>query len=74
VAVADADLRIASASPLLAHGEGGIVHHRNAYPTDPHLRFWSALISAATGAAALADAEMAVASRLGLPPGRSLPD
>jgi hypothetical protein len=71
--LAAADRRIASASQLLARGEGGIMHHRNAYPTDPHLRFWSALVSAAAGAAALADAEMEAAVRLGLPPGRSLP-
>ena len=72
-AVAAADRKIASASPFLARGEGGIMHHRNAYPTDPHLRFWSALVSAAAGAAALAEAEMEAALGLGLPSGHTLP-
>src|SRR5262249_18253624 len=48
--VAAADRQIASASHSLARGEGGIMHYRNAYATDPHLRFWSALVSAAASA------------------------
>lgn len=71
-AVAAADRRIATASPLLARGEGGILHHRNAHPDDPHLRFWSALVSAAGGNAALAEDEMRAAVDLGLPPEHTL--
>jgi hypothetical protein len=71
--VAEADRTISAASPILAQGEGGIVHYRNAYPRDPHLRWWSALVSAATGASAQAAAESAAAVALGLPPGHSLP-
>jgi hypothetical protein len=69
--VAAAERQIAAASPLLARGEGGILHHRNANPEDPHLRFWSALVSAAAGAASLAKDEMRAAIALGLPPGRA---
>lgn len=72
-AVEAADEKIAAASPLLARGEGGIVHHRNAAPGDPHLRLWSALVSAAAGAAGLAHGEMAAARSLGLPAGHKLP-
>ena len=71
-AVAAADRAIAAASPLLARGEGGIVHYRNTYPEDPYLRYWSALVSAAAGAMPLAEAEFSAAAALGLPPGRSL--
>jgi len=71
-AVAAADREIAAASPLLARGEGGIVHYRNANPEDPYLRYWSALVSAAAGSMSLAENEFSAASALGLPPGRSL--
>lgn len=63
-AVADAE--IAAASPLLARGEGGIVHHRNAAPDDPHLRLWSGLVAAAAGQHELAAAEYGAAEALGL--------
>ncbi len=39
-----ADQWIAAALPLLANGEGGIVHYRNAYPEDPWLHYWTALV------------------------------
>ncbi len=71
--LATAERRIAAASPLLARGEGGVIHHRNAHPDDPHLRWWSALIAAAAGNSTLAAAEAEAAIALGLPPGRRLP-
>lgn len=64
--VAAAEREIAAASPLLARGEGGVVHHRNFFPQDPHLRLWSGLVSGAAGASALAGAEFAAADALGL--------
>lgn len=71
-AVAAADRQIAGASSLLARGEGGVLHHRNANPDDPHLRLWSALVSAAAGDPSLAEAEMQAAIAFGLPPGHAL--
>ena len=64
--IAAAEQEIAVASPLLARGEGGIVHHRNVFPHDPHLRLWAGLVSAAAGDRALAAAEFAAAVALGL--------
>jgi hypothetical protein len=64
--IAAADREIAAVSPLLARGEGGIVHHRNVFPQDPHLRLWAGLVSAAAGDRALATAEFAAAVALGL--------
>jgi glycosyltransferase involved in cell wall biosynthesis len=40
-----ADQIIASISPLLAKGEGGVIQYRNYYSDDCFLRFWSGLIS-----------------------------
>jgi len=64
--VDEADLRIAGASALVAHSEGGVVHHRNAAPHDPHLRLWCGLIVAGEGDRALATAEFRAATALGL--------
>ncbi|MCU0268872.1 MAG: glycosyltransferase family 4 protein [Acidimicrobiales bacterium] len=61
-----ADRRIADAGPLLARGEGGILHYRNAFPDDPHLRLWSALVLATEGSTDVAEAELAAAAALGL--------
>jgi glycosyltransferase involved in cell wall biosynthesis len=61
-----AEREIAVVSPLLARGEGGIVHHRNVFPHDPHLRLWAGLVSGAAGARTLAAAEFAAAAALGL--------
>jgi len=42
--------RTIASSPLgLARGEGGIVHYRNTFPQDPHLRLWSGLLAAEAG-------------------------
>jgi glycosyltransferase involved in cell wall biosynthesis len=65
-AMAAAEGAIAAASPLLARGEGGIAHHRNAFPGDPHLRLWAGLISGAAGARSVAASELAAADALGL--------
>jgi glycosyltransferase involved in cell wall biosynthesis len=64
--VAAAEREIAAASPLLARGEGGIVHHRNVFPHDPHLRLWAGLVSGVAGARAVAAAEFDAAAALGL--------
>ena len=64
--VAAADREIAAVSPLVARGEGGVVHHRNFFPHDPHLRLWAGLVSGAAGAGAIACAEFAAADALGL--------
>jgi glycosyltransferase involved in cell wall biosynthesis len=44
-----AEARIAAASALVARGEGGVVHYRNAYPDDPHLRRWADLVTDRNG-------------------------
>ncbi len=44
-AVRDADGAITTATDVVARGEGGVIHYRNAYPGDPHLRLWSGLIA-----------------------------
>jgi hypothetical protein len=44
-AVRNADSAIASSSDVVARGEGGVIHYRNTYPDDPHLRLWSGLIA-----------------------------
>ena len=49
-ALAAADGQIAAASAVVARGEGGVIHHRNVSPEDPHLRLWSGLIAAGGGA------------------------
>ena len=64
--VVAADREIAAVSPLVARGEGGVVHHRNFSPNDPHLRLWAGLVSGAAGADATASAEFAAADALGL--------
>ena len=38
-AVAEADRAIAASSAPLAHG-GAVIHHRKAFPDDPHLLLW----------------------------------
>jgi glycosyltransferase involved in cell wall biosynthesis len=64
--IAAADREIAGVSPLLARGEGGVVHYRNAFPDDAHLRLWAGLVSGASGARTTALAEFAAADSLGL--------
>jgi glycosyltransferase involved in cell wall biosynthesis len=65
-AIAAADRAIARSSVLLAHGEGGIIHYRNAAPHDPHLRLWSGLLAEAAHDFALADREFEAAERCGM--------
>jgi hypothetical protein len=61
-----AERQIAAASPGVARGEGGIVHFRNDFPDDPHLRLWAGLVSAGAGNFARAADEFAAADALGL--------
>lgn len=65
-----ADARIAAASAVLAHGEGGIVHYRTTYPQDPHLRLWSGHLLMAAGRHAQARQEFDEAIALGIDPHR----
>jgi glycosyltransferase involved in cell wall biosynthesis len=68
--VTAADQLIGASSATLVGGEGGVVHHRNAYPDDPHLRLWSGLLAEAEGRWELAAAEYEAAAALGLIDGR----
>lgn len=68
---AAADQQIAASPTVLAHAEGGIVHYRNVYPDDPHLRLWSGLVAHHHGDHTLAAAEFASAAALGLEDGRA---
>jgi glycosyltransferase involved in cell wall biosynthesis len=67
-AVADAQAAIARSSAVLARGEGGVIHYRNTYPEDAHLRLWAGLIARHAGDAATAAAEFAAAAAFGLAP------
>jgi glycosyltransferase involved in cell wall biosynthesis len=62
-----ADRMIAASPPVLSGGEGGIVHYRNSFSDDPHLRWWSALVARHAGNRSLADDEAAAARSFGLP-------
>ncbi len=65
-----AEREIAASSPLLARGEGGVLHYRNAYPDDRHLRFWAGLAQLEQGGEQEAGREFAAAIDLGLDPAR----
>jgi glycosyltransferase involved in cell wall biosynthesis len=65
-----AEQKVAESSPLLAAGEGGIVHYRNSYPNDPYLRFWSGLVLLKQKRFNLARSEFQEAVQLGLEPSR----
>lgn len=69
-ALAAADASIGQSSAVLANGEGGIVHYRNAYPEDPHLRLWCGLTSLHAGNNASAERDFRSAIELGLPAAR----
>lgn len=64
------DEQIAASSLVEANGEGGVVHYRNHFPDDPHLRLWSGLIAERAGANQLAAEEYRAAKTLGLDDGR----
>ena len=66
--VADAEMAIARSSAVLARGEGGVIHYRNTYPDDPHLRLWAGLIARHAGDTETAAAEFAAAAALGVAP------
>jgi hypothetical protein len=50
----------------VARSEGGVIHHRNAQPDDPHLRLWSGLIAAGAGEREIAASEYRASEALGL--------
>ena len=66
----EAEHQIAAASPLLAQGEGGIVHYRNTYPEDPFLRFWAGLLLLHQGRTGQGREELQAAVERGLDPAR----
>jgi glycosyltransferase involved in cell wall biosynthesis len=69
-AVLAADDSICGASAVLAQGEGGVVHYRNTYPQDPHLRLWSGHVLMAAGRDTAARQEFEQAVALGIDPRR----
>lgn len=71
-AVCAADVAIGKSSAVLAHGEGGVIHYRNAYPNDALLRLWAGLISRQARDLARARIEFDAAIALGVPPGRMI--
>lgn len=62
----DAESRIAHSPIGLVSGEGGILHFRNAYPSDAYLRFWAGLALLGQGRFSAASREMQAATELGL--------
>lgn len=63
----EAERLIAAASPALTSpGGGGIVHYRNHYRRDPHLRLWAGLVLERMGQHVRALAEYRSARELGL--------
>jgi len=71
--VRDADSAIASASDVLARGEGGVVHYRNTYPGDAHLRLWSGLIACHRGCPDAGHDDLRAALDGGIEPWRIAP-
>ncbi len=69
----EAERLIAASSPLLAFGEGGILHYRNTYPQDPFLRLWSGLVLLGQKRPEEASRELQAAIALGLDPARAEP-
>ncbi len=69
----EAERSITCSSMLLASGEGGIFHFRNAYPNDPYLRFWAGLALLGQGRFSAACREMQAAAGLGIGPERMKP-
>jgi L-malate glycosyltransferase len=67
-AVAAAESEIAASPGVVADAEGGVIHHRNTFPEDPHLRMWSSLIAEHRGDHALAAGERAFAVERGVHP------
>ena len=69
-AVREADSAIASSSDVIARGEGGVIHYRNTYPDDPHLRLWSGLIARHRGGADAGHEDLRAAIDGGIEPWR----
>jgi hypothetical protein len=61
-----AEAEIAAASDLLLQSEGGIIHYRNHWPADPHLRLWTGLALAQRGEIERAGLEFQAAAALGV--------
>jgi glycosyltransferase involved in cell wall biosynthesis len=64
---------IAASSYLLGFGEGGVLHYRNSYPQDPHLRLWAGLVLLGHKRLAEAGREFQAAVDRGLDPTRARP-
>jgi glycosyltransferase involved in cell wall biosynthesis len=65
-AVIAAEREIAASSGVVAEAEGGVIHHRNTFPEDPHLRLWSGLIAESRDRHELASTEFAAAAAGGV--------
>lgn len=61
-----AEGEIAGMSDLLFEGEGGVIHYRNRWPDDPHLRLWSGLALARRGDWERANRELEAAAAYGV--------
>lgn len=61
-----AEAEIAAMSDVLWEGEGGVIHYRNRWPNDPHLRLWSSLALARRGDGGRARREAGAAAALGV--------
>jgi glycosyltransferase involved in cell wall biosynthesis len=61
-----AEAEIAASTDLMLHYEGGIIHYRNHWPEDPHLRLWTGRALAHRGDAARADQEFHAAAASGV--------
>ncbi len=70
--IADAEETIAASSAVLARGEGGVIHYRNTFPDDPHLRLWAGLIARHNEDQRTAATEFEAAAQSGLAPRRPL--
>src|SRR5438105_4568610 len=62
----EAERRIARSPMVVATGGGGVLHYRDHYPDDSHLRLWSGLVLHGQGRPGLAAGEFSAAIRLGL--------
>lgn len=62
----DAEAEIAAISDFMLNYEGGLIHYRNRWPEDPHLRLWTGLALAQRGETDRAMLELQAAAASGL--------
>src|SRR5690606_12662163 len=61
-----AEAEIAAISDFMLNYEGGLIHYRNRWPEDPHLRLWTGLALAQRGETDRAALELQAAAASGL--------